>query len=338
MILSVKSEKGTYPVHITPGGLSTVKEIFDLERKCLILTDENIPKEYVDTLAKNIKEPSLFVLKPGEDSKTLKSLQEIVSFMLEKGFDRKSAVVALGGGVVGDLGGFVAATFQRGIDFYNIPTTVLSQVDSSIGGKVAVNLKGYKNMIGAFYPPKGVLVDTETLKTLPERQIANGLSESVKMALTFDKDLFSLFEKEDATENLNEIIARSLSLKKKVVEEDEKESGLRRVLNFGHTLGHAIEKQSFLEGEVLYHGECVALGMIPMCAPGVRERLLSVLKKLSLPTENPYGADKVLAYMRHDKKMDGENIHCVLVDEIGSFRMEEMAFSDFCLFLKERMI
>ena len=257
--------------------------------------------------------------------------------MLEKGFDRKSCLISCGGGVVGDLGGFVASVFMRGIDFYNIPTTTLSQVDSSIGGKVAVNFKGLKNMVGAFYPPKGVLIDPETLKSLPRRQISNGLCEAVKMALCFDSELFSLFEREDAGEHLEEIMIKSLEIKKRVVEEDEKEAGLRKVLNFGHTLGHAVEKKSIFSGKGLFHGECVALGMIPMCSDTVRERLIPVLERIGLPTKMPYEPEEVFSALSHDKKMAGDQITVVFVEEVGSYRLEKMPFDQFISLLKERM-
>ena len=336
MILSVKSKNGTYPVIIEKGSLEKAGEVLSLSRKCLIVTDENIPKEYVDTLSSQCDIPFVFTLKAGEEYKSLESLNKIVSFMLEKGFDRKSCVVALGGGVVGDLAGFVASVFLRGVDFYNIPTTTLSQIDSSIGGKVAVNFQGLKNMVGAFYPPKGVLVYPATLKSLSQRQIASGLAEAVKMSLCFDEDLFALFEKGEELD-LVEIIGKSLQIKKKVVEEDERESGVRKVLNFGHSLGHAIENKSFSSAESLYHGECVALGMIPMCSDPVRERLLRVLKNLNLPTEIPYELEDLFSALSHDKKMAGGKITAVFVDEVGSFRLAEQNLDEFQKLLKERM-
>ncbi len=329
MTLSIRTACGTYPIDLERGVLSLAGEKLNLSRKCLILTDENIPKSYIDTLFSQCKEPYVFVIAPGEESKSLASFEAILSLMLEKGFTRSDCLVALGGGVVGDLGGFAASAYVRGVDFYNIPTTVLSQVDSSIGGKVAVNFKGLKNMVGAFYPPKGVLIDPEVLSSLPKRQIANGLAESVKMALTFDEKLFQLFEEKDPMEKIDLIIQKSLLAKKRVVEEDERESGLRKVLNFGHTLAHAIESESLKTKEPLYHGEAVALGMIPMCSEKVKERLLPVLKKLSLPTKWEGDPALLVEALSHDKKMAGDQITLVRVDEIGSFRMETKPFSRF---------
>ena len=329
MTLTIRTQTTTYPIYLERGVISSAGEKINLCRKCLVLTDENIPKAYMDTLFSQCKEPYLFVIKPGEEAKSMESFEAILAFMLEKGFTRSDCLVALGGGVVGDLGGFVASAFLRGVDFYNIPTTVLSQVDSSIGGKVAVNFRGFKNMVGAFYPPKAVLVDPKVLDSLPKRQIANGLAEAVKMALTFDKDFFALFEEGDPMEKIDLIIEKSLLAKKKVVEEDEKEAGLRKVLNFGHTLAHAIESESFRTSDPYYHGESVALGMIPMCSEKVRERLVPVLEKLSLPTKWEGDRESLVEALSHDKKMSGEDITLVRVDEVGSFYMEKIPFCDF---------
>lgn len=329
MVLSVSTRDGRYPIYLERGALFRAGELFQLSRRCMIVTDDNIPKEYLATLSRQCASPSVFVVPAGEGSKSLSSFEAVLGEMLDQGFTRSDCVIALGGGVVGDLAGFVASAFQRGVDFYNVPTTILSQVDSSIGGKVAVNFRGLKNMVGAFYPPKGVLIDPETLKTLPPRQIANGLAEAVKMALTFDEALFSLFETATPMENLDLIIEKSLLAKKKVVEKDEREGGLRKVLNFGHTVAHALESESRKSGDSLYHGEAVALGMIPMCSQEVRERLIFVLKKLGLPTQSSLSPEKLIEAMGHDKKMSGKQICLIRVDRIGSFRMETLPFSAF---------
>ena len=207
-----------------------------------------------------------------------------------------------------------------------LPTSLLAAVDSSVGGKVAIDFNGYKNIVGAFYPPKAVIIDSETLKTLPDRQISNGLAESVKMSLTSDSSLFELFETEDIMPNIDRIIESSLKIKRYVVETDEKEGGLRKILNFGHTLAHAIESENEMQN--LYHGECVALGMLPMCSKEVRERLIKVLKKLNLPTSVEYDTAKIIDAMRHDKKMAGDEITVIYVPEVGSFEMRKMPFSE----------
>jgi 3-dehydroquinate synthase len=221
--------------------------------------------------------------------------------------------------VVGDLAGFAASSYMRGIDFYNIPTTLLSQIDSSIGGKTAIDLGGVKNIVGAFYQPKGVLIDPELLKTLPQRQLANGLAEAVKMAVTFDENLFALMERQPMEAHLEAIILGCLRIKADVVRQDEREAGLRKVLNFGHTIGHGIEASCNL-----YHGECVALGMIPMCGEAVRPRLIAMLKKCGLYREMTYDWDRIAAAAFHDKKADGGSVTVTTVSEVGSFEMKTL--------------
>ena len=317
----VNLPSGGYDIIIENGVLKKAGALLNLDRKVLIVTDSGVPAEYAKTVAAQCRSPYIATVPEGEESKALDIFEELCRAMLEHGFSRTDCVVAVGGGMVGDLAGFAAASYMRGIDFYNIPTTVLSMTDSSVGGKTAVNLGGIKNIVGAFYQPKAVLIDPETLKTLSERHFSNGLAEAVKMALTFDEELFRLFEEEDAHEHIETIIRRSIEIKAEVIEKDEKESGLRKVLNFGHTIGHAIESAEELGG--LYHGECVALGMIPMCAPKVRAKLLPVLKKLDLPTEYSGDAEKLIAAASHDKKFSGDKITVITIPEIGRFETEK---------------
>ena len=319
MILNLDLGQNSYDIVIERGALCRAGELLNLKRKALIVTDTGVPRGYADTVANCAAEPYILTVGQGEGSKSFETLQKLLSKMLSEGFTRRDCVVAVGGGVVGDLSGFAASVYMRGIDFYNIPTTVLSQVDSSIGGKTAINFRGIKNNIGSFYQPKKVIIDTDVLKTLPERQISNGLAEAVKMSLTSDKELFEIFEKGAFAENMDVIIERSLKIKRDVVSKDEKEKGLRRILNFGHTIGHGIE--SLKMG--LYHGECVALGMIPMCGDGVRERLTAVLKRLNLPTTLAFDETEVLSAMMHDKKADSGKICAVFVNEAGKFEMCE---------------
>ena len=231
MIIPVKTLSSGYDIVLERGALNHLADYLKLDRKVLIVTDSGVPEIYSKTAAKQCKEPFIVTIEEGEPSKSFENYKKLLSIMVKEGFTRSDAVMAVGGGVVGDLSGFVAASFMRGVDFYNIPTTVLSQVDSSVGGKVAIDFEGYKNIVGAFYPPKAVIIDSETLKTLPQRQISNGLSEAVKMSLTSDSELFSLFENEDIKTNIDRIIEASLKIKRYVVEEDEKESGLRLAKN-----------------------------------------------------------------------------------------------------------
>ena len=326
-MIPVKTSQGSYDIVLQRGCLAKAGEYLNLNRKVLIVTDSGVPQVYAETLAKSCKAPKIFTLPAGEQSKSIQTYTEILQALVEAGFTRTDCIVAVGGGVVGDLSGFAAASFMRGIDFYNIPTTVLSQVDSSIGGKTAIDFMGLKNIVGAFYPPKRVLIDPDTLQTLPARQIANGLAEAVKMAATHSPKLFSLFLQENPWENIDTIIEQALYIKKSVVEADEREGGLRKVLNFGHTLAHALESVNALSH--YYHGECVAVGMLPMCSDPVREQLKPVLEKLNLPTSLSADPDEIVEACRHDKKAAGDNITIVYVPEIGKFELKTIPFADY---------
>jgi len=327
MIIPVKTSQGAYDIILERGALKKAGQYLDLNRRVLVVTDSGVPADYAKTVASAAKSAVILTIKEGEASKNIEVYAEVLKALVEGSFTRTDCVVAVGGGVVGDLSGFAAASFMRGIDFYNIPTTVLSQVDSSIGGKTAIDFMGIKNIVGAFYPPRRVLIDPETLKTLADRQISNGLAESVKMAATSSQELFELFEKGNALEKIDEIIEKSLRIKKAVVEEDEKESGLRKVLNFGHTLAHAVESVNDMRN--YYHGECVSLGMLPMCSESVRQRLVSVLESLNLPTAISGNADELIAACRHDKKTAGDEITVVFVPEIGEFELRKIPFSEY---------
>lgn len=333
MIIPVKTQLGEYSITFEKGILERVDEILNLNRKVLIVTDSGVPSIYAETVAKKSKEPTVYTIEQGEKSKNIKNFEKLLEVMVENGFTRTDCVVAVGGGVVGDLSGFVAASFMRGVDFYNIPTTVLSQVDSSIGGKVAVDFCGFKNIVGAFYQPKAVVIDTLVLKTLPDRQISNGLAEAVKMSLTSDKELFSVFENEDIYDNLDLIIERSIKIKRSVVQKDEKESGLRKILNFGHTIAHAIETSEGLEN--YYHGECVAIGMLHMCSADVEKRVRSVLQKLNLPLSVDVTSETLINAVKHDKKVSGENITVIYVEKVGEFVMKDLPLEDYLSILKK---
>ncbi len=322
MILPVDLKNNAYEIVLERGCLRRAAEYLDLDRRVLIVTDDGVPEQYAAAVAEQCRQPEILRIPQGEASKNFEQLQGILTRMLELGFTRGDCVAAVGGGVVGDLAGFAASVYMRGVDFYNIPTTVLSMVDSSVGGKTAIDLNGIKNVVGSFYQPKKVLIDAETLATLPSRQISNGLAEAVKMALTSDRTLFELFETGDPLAEIDTVIERSLRVKSDVVVQDEKERNLRKILNFGHTIGHGVE--SFADGD-LYHGECVALGMIPMCAPAVRSRLIPVLEKLALPTSYPLDEKAVYQALLHDKKTQGTTITVIRVEQVGSFRMESTA-------------
>lgn len=313
----------SYDILVQRGLLAQAGQQLNLNRRVLVVTDTGVPAAYATTVAAQCRESVICTVETGEQSKSLEVFGHLLQTMLEHGFSRKDCVVAVGGGVVGDLAGFAASAYMRGIDFYNVPTTLLSQIDSSIGGKTAINFGGVKNIVGAFHQPKKVLIDPELLKTLPRRQIANGLAEAVKMSLTSDRELFELFETQDIEANLEEIIVRSLLIKKDVVEQDEKEAGLRKILNFGHTIGHGIESC-----EDLYHGECVALGMIPMCGEALRPRVVEVLKKCGLYRELNYNWEAITEAAFHDKKADGDTVTVTMVAQPGTFELKSMKCLD----------
>jgi len=326
MVMHLNLPSGGYDIYLERGALKRAGELLSLNRRVLVVTDDGVPADYAACIAAQSREAHVVTVPQGEGSKSFATLEHLCKILLQKGFTRSDCVVAVGGGVVGDLAGFAAASYMRGIDFYNVPTTVLSQVDSSIGGKVAINLENVKNIVGAFYQPRAVLIDPEVLATLPRRQIANGLAEAVKMSLTSDAELFDLFVKGQGEREIDTVIERSLRIKKAVVEQDEKETGLRRILNFGHTLGHGIEGAQELHG--LYHGECVALGMLPMCSDSVRAQLIPVLQGLGLPTVIAGDLEQMLATASHDKKCEGDAISVVYVEAAGSFVMRKMPIEE----------
>lgn len=330
MIIKVDLGKDSYDIVVERGVHQIADKHFDLNRKVLLLTDTNIPDRYTNKVASLCKSCVIYALPAGENSKSLETYSEVIRVMLKNGFTRKDCVVALGGGVVGDLAGFVASTYMRGIDFYNIPSTLLSQVDSSIGGKTAVNFGGVKNIVGTFYQPKKVIIDIELMFTLAVRQTENGLAEVIKMAATSDKELFESLENRKVTVNIEPTVIKAINIKKAVVEQDEKEAGLRRVLNFGHTIGHAIEVTTDL-----YHGEAVALGMLPLCSEAVRERLIKTLKLQGVLREVSLDFEKIEEAILHDKKSQGDTITTVFVNEIGSFEFKEMTVKEIVNLAKE---
>ena len=322
MMLSIRHRSADYDITLRRGALADAGTLMRLDRKVLIVTDDGVPAGYADSIAAQCLYPFRITIPAGERSKCSDQLKRLLSAMVSASFTRNDCIVAVGGGVAGDLSGLAASCYMRGIDFYNVPTTLLSQLDSSIGGKTAIDFEGLKNIVGAFYPPKGVLIDPDTLKTLNARQLHAGLAEAIKMGMTGDAGLFALIEScGSLNEALPEIIRRALLVKKSVVEQDPTENGLRRSLNFGHTIGHAIESAS---GGSLLHGECVALGMLPMCSSSVRSRLRDVLYKYDLPVRIDQAPDQLLPYLTHDKKMLSDRIRTVWVDEIGSFRFADL--------------
>lgn len=323
MKLTMELGDRSYDIVIARGCLKKAGQLLDLDRKVCIVTDSGVPRQYVEALAAQCGQAVICTVDQGEDHKTMESVTRLCEAMLENGFSRKDCVAAVGGGMVGDLAGFTAASFMRGIDFYNIPTTLLSQVDSSIGGKTGVNLNGVKNIVGAFWQPRGVLIDPDTLDTLPPRLRAEGMAEYVKMALSFDQAMFEALEGEDPWQDTEKALCNALTLKKMVVEQDEREAGLRKLLNFGHTIGHGVESAA---AGTLYHGECVAIGMMPMCSNAVRGRLRPVLEKLGLPVSTELDKEAIWQAMQHDKKSNSTGFSAVFVDEPGKAYAKNITF------------
>ena len=321
MRLPIELGTRSYEVILERGGLLRAGEYLDLDRRVLVLTDDGVPATYAQRVANAARDGRILTLPQGERSKSVEGYTRVLSALAEGTFTRRDCIVAVGGGVCGDLAGFAAATYMRGIDFYNIPTTMLAMVDSSIGGKTGINFGGVKNLVGAFWQPRGVLIDPDVLQTLDPRLFAEGLAEVIKMAATSDAKLFELLETEPFEEHLEEIILGGLKIKKSVVEQDETESGIRKILNFGHTIGHGIESA---ETPARYHGECVSLGMLPMCEGEAGTRLQNLLCKAGLPTTCEPDWDKVFEAVAHDKKGTAQGLDAVLVKKIGTCEIRRM--------------
>ena len=332
MKLTMHLGSRSYDIILKRGCLANLHQFTDLaHRKVFVLTDSGVPADYARTVLDQCADGTLYTVPQGETSKSLKVYGEVLGAMLAFGMGRRDLLVAVGGGVVGDLGGFCAASYMRGIDFVNCPTTTLSQIDSSIGGKTGLDLGATKNIVGAFWQPRAVLIDPDTLATLPRRHFVNGLAEAVKAGLIADPELFELFETGDVDADIETIIYRSLQVKKKIVEQDEREGGARRALNFGHTIGHGIEAVKGVRGRRtngLYHGECVALGMLPMIEDRkLQKRTRAVLRKLGLPVRTGVDKRKVLGYMQHDKKGAGSTITVIGVPGLGCWRADAIPMS-----------
>jgi 3-dehydroquinate synthase len=338
--VSVKLGNRSYAIRIAPGFLQKLGDEcarLKLGARCAIITDTNVGKKFAkpiyESLVKAGFEPILVTVPAGEKSKRISVVENCYDQLAAHRLERKSFIVALGGGVVGDLAGFVAATYLRGIDFVQVPTTLLAQVDSSVGGKTGVNLKAGKNLVGAFYQPRLVLCDLDTLKTFPEREFRAGLAEVVKYGIIYDAKLFERLERDlpkilkRDSKTLAETIARCCEIKAEVVSQDETETGLRAILNFGHTIGHAIENSSGY-GKFL-HGEAISIGQV--AAAKLSQKILGLssddvvrIEKLfvraGLPTQiklNSAQRKKFFAAMKLDKKVTAGEIKFVLAERIG---------------------
>jgi 3-dehydroquinate synthase len=333
--LQVDVGHSRYPI-IIGGGLLRDRDLVAAQlpgRDLMIVTNTTVARLYLETLRSTLGERGIAecILPDGEQHKTLQTAGWVFDAMVGSKLNRDATVLALGGGVVGDIAGFVAACYQRGIGYVQIPTTLLAQVDSSVGGKTGVNHSGGKNLIGAFYQPLAVLADTDTLATLPDRELAAGLAEVIKYGCVWDPLLFDWLDlhigelKARDTEALTYVIARSCAIKATVVARDERERSLRAILNFGHTFGHVIEAAT--DYEMYLHGEAVGLGMLMaadlsfklgLIGRDVEERVQTLVERAGLPTEAPkIGAARALELMRMDKKVLAGKVRLVVLEKLG---------------------
>lgn len=335
--LLVNLKENSYEIVIEKGLIERISEsVLEVYNgnKIVIITDKNVDKYYGEAIFKSLEDSGFevdkIVLEPGEQTKSFNTLPLIYNKLLDFKLTRKDLIITLGGGVIGDLGGFVASSFLRGVPFIQVPTSLLAQVDSSVGGKVGVDLERGKNLVGSFYQPKRVIIDPNVLNTLEDRFLKDGLGEVIKYGLIRDENLFEKLEsykdKSEVLENIEEIIYTCCNIKRIVVERDERDLGERMVLNFGHTLGHAIEK--YYDFKSYTHGEAVAIGMYNIAKLTesknltdniYSEKIKKVLNKYDLPYEvDIEDKDEIIKTISLDKKNMGKVLKVILVREIGN--------------------
>jgi 3-dehydroquinate synthase len=336
MKINISLGERSYPIYVATdfSGLGKSLSSAGISGKTAVITDSNVGGYYLSDITEQLVscgfEVHSHVIPAGEKNKNLDTVRDIYSFLSGLGLDRQSTIIALGGGVTGDIAGFAAATFLRGINFVQIPTSLLAQADSSVGGKVGVDFGGKKNIIGAFYQPKLVYINVSTLRTLPERELISGLAEVIKHSVITDMDFFDYLDynlnkiKSFDLDTLLYITKMNCTIKGDVVEKDEKEDGLRAILNFGHTIGHAVETASNFE---MLHGECVAVGMAGACRLAAHLGILdkasvakveAILVKAGLPVRAPgFDVNNVYEIMFHDKKIKKGKLTFILPKSIG---------------------
>ena len=330
-----------YDIHIGQGLLDRCGELTAAAHapcRVLVLCDTHVAPLYAQRAEASFARAGFatvrFVFPAGEESKNLTTLGEILNFLGEEGFTRTDLVAALGGGVCGDMGGFAAAVFQRGIDFVQIPTTLLAAVDSSVGGKTAVDLPCGKNMAGCFWQPRAVICDPDVFATLPPEVFACGMAETIKTGAILDRALFEKLESCDINDEIESVVARCCELKRTVVEADERDFGLRQLLNFGHTIGHGIERSMNFQ---LPHGFAVAIGMVLMARSaegqglaeaGITERLIAILRRYDLPTATDLPAATLCEGSHMDKKRAGKGITIVVSEKLGAAVRRKMTLEE----------
>lgn len=342
-----------YSVYIEKNILQKIPPILKsnyYNSKIFLFTDDVVYDIYGKELIEKIKSQNLTigykVYPQGESIKSLDSVKIAYDAMIDFNMSRNDIIIALGGGVVGDFAGFMASTFMRGIRYISIPTTLLSQVDSSVGGKTAINHPQGKNLIGTFYNPENVYIDVDTLSTLKDTQISDAMAEIIKYSLIMDKNLYNFLSNinsyQELMSNIEHIITTCLQIKAKIVTEDEKESGIRRILNYGHTIGHALESITYYQKYT--HGQAVAIGMCEIskifeekgrCKEGTYQKIVSICKKYHLPTKLlPEYAHQIPHYIKNDKKISSDIIHLVNVPSIGKSEVIDCPIWIFDIFKK----
>ena len=361
--LIIKTKNQHYPIIIGSNLILNISKIIKDNsinfKQCLLIVDKNISKKIVSKIRKSLNKKKIYVhfFKANEVNKNINNVNKILDILLNKNFSREDCLISVGGGITGDISGFVASLFKRGLKFINIPTTLLSQVDSSIGGKTGVNTKYGKNLIGSFYQPNLVISDIQFLKTLPKRELICGYGEILKHALIANKNFYIFLNTNNkkilqlSSPFIEKAIYESCKIKKKVVEKDEKEKGLRKILNFGHTFAHAYEA-SLGYSIKLNHGEAVILGMKTALSFSLKNNLLKLsdynsiinhISKINLPSKlNNFfkikDLDKILSFMLKDKKNTTDKINLILLNKIGSPIIDrEFSKINLGLFLKNEL-
>lgn len=350
--IRITPQSGGYDVMIGSGILARSGKLIsdmldDRNKRVLIVSDDHVAPLWLSKLTDSLKKVGvsyeIYIIPNGESSKNIDNYIKIIQTLEHYDFCRSNAVVALGGGVVGDLSGFAAATFQRGMGFIQIPTTIMAAVDSSVGGKTAVNLESGKNLLGAFYQPWLVLCDTDTFKTLPTDVVRDGCAEVLKYGVLANEGLFNtIVDSHGRVAALNEdVIAKCVSIKKHYVEKDEFDHGMRQYLNLGHTIGHAIEACSHYE---ITHGSAVASGMViatrialklEICDPDCPMNIIEGIRSVGFDVNTSYNADELMQAIRHDKKRSGGNINMILPKRVGECLLHTMTLNNLEKVLKE---
>jgi len=327
MKVNIQSSLHPYTIHIENHLLNHINEYLEPHRHYVIITDQGVPTLYVNQIVEQVDKVYVKTIEQGESAKSMESYIHIMNFLTRNNITKADCLIALGGGVVGDITGFVASTYLRGIDYIQIPTTLLAQVDASIGGKTSINFAGAKNVIGQIFPPIKVLIDPQTLNTLSNRHFNNGIAEIIKYALIASKPLYDMLKEPHIIKRIDEIIYQSILIKKTYVENDEFDQHQRHILNFGHTLGHAYE--SFYQYRKYLHGEAVALGMLPMIKnETLKDDVINLLQKFELPYKDEIKSTDMAHWILKDKKRLTDTIDIILLDQIEQARIQNVPIQE----------